>query len=159
MVICPGQCEELNSCKLNKRYFSLELLYIYSPLQVTEQEVKQQKSLFRKSIIIFHNLCSCINSLQDRKLGSHLVCLVQHWHILLSTQVFSKSDWMGDGWMDGHTRNIITLLATLKRLLLAYWMTISKRYANTEYTSNRERRFITLLDTSWFPAPSTEAVQ
>lgn len=61
--------------------------------------------------------------------------------------------------MDGHTRNIITLLATLKRLLLAYWMTISKWYANTEYTSNRERRFITLLDTSWFPAPSTEAVQ
>lgn len=60
--------------------------------------------------------------------------LAHAYYSVLRHSVNSLDGWLG--WMDGHTRNIITLFATLKISLLEYWMT-SKWYANTEYTSNR----------------------
>lgn len=79
-----------------------------SPLQAADQKGKQQRSLSRKSVT-FCTLCSCTDSptrLKARELrgagaGGVLVtkCARYHiWHLLLSAQLFSKSDWT-DGWV------------------------------------------------------------
>lgn len=111
---CLGRGGELKSGKSDqtlKFRGSKALLLgvaIPSPLQAADQKGKQQRSLSRKSVM-FCTLCSCTDSptrLKARELrgagaGGVLVTKCAQyriWYLLLSAQLFSKSDWT-DGWV------------------------------------------------------------